>query len=108
MVSLIFRHYLIVDHALPFRCEIDFRGSYFADLIASKYKDVTDLIMFSEDVTRAIEMEINSIEEEIMQKVIFWLFYLTVGFLSDCFISNRFRRANLWSLDHNLSQKEHF
>ncbi len=53
-----------------YRCELDFRGSYFAGLLKERYGHANvDLDAYAEDVTRQIEMEVYRIQEAIRSAV---------------------------------------
>jgi zinc transporter 9 len=55
-----------------YRCELDFRGSYFAGLLKERHGEdaaIVDLNVYAEDVTRQIEMEVYQIQEAIRKEV---------------------------------------
>ncbi len=54
-----------------YRCELDFKGSFFAEMLKSRYAgdQKADLDAYAEDVTRAMEMEVFQIQKAIRKEV---------------------------------------
>lgn len=52
-----------------YRCELDFRGSYFAEILRERHGGKVDLDAYAEDLTRAIEMEVFHIQKAIRSEI---------------------------------------